>query len=389
MAQHLSAMRYIKNNKRRVAVLIVSLALCFMLTYITQFVLSVTEETFLVVGVEGPKRMQFIELAGSSYGIDVENTEYDEILRQYDERRSELIEKLKKHEGVKDVRNAEILWGLITALIGNWSFEIPLVDTAEDAKMIMEHFGAELKEGRMPESAGEIILDEATMKNNDYVLNGYFDEKDCGTAFKIVGVLECDRYFGCGISNPEFMLSTRIMVLSEGIDDMSAELFKEGIIVRDTYDSIVDCKTGREAIKRDVTDVISTSISLIYIGIMILLSISLFIVYTMYLRDRRDEWCLYSSIGYSRKTIYFSILRELLFTFITALIIGGVLILFSELIINLAMIQPKGLKCRYFYPKTIGEILCSYALLLGVLQIPVRLALYKIRTIDAMDDDLY
>ena len=389
MAQHLSAMRYIKNNKRRVAVLIVSLALCFVLTYITQFVLAVTEETFLVVGVEGPRRMQFIELAGSSYGIDVENTEYEEILRQYDMKRSELIENLKEHEGIKYVRNTEILWGRITALIGSWSYEMPLVDTAEDVKLIKEHFGAELKEGRMPENEGELILDEATMKNNDYVLDGYFDEKNCGTAFKIVGVLECDRYFGCGISNSEHTLSTRIMVLSEGIDDMSAELAKEGIIVRDTYDSISDSKKGREAIKRDVTDVISISTSIIYVGIIVLLSISLFIVYTTYLRDRRDEWCLYSSIGYSRKTIYFSILRELLFTFAAALLIGAVIIVLAEIIINLVMIEPQGLKCRYFYPDTIVEILCAYTLLLGVLQIPVRYALFKIRTIDAMDDDLY
>ena len=120
-----------------------------------------------------------------------------------------------------------------------------------------------------------------------------------------------------------------------------------------------------------------------------LLSISLFIVYTTYLRDRRDEWCLYSSIGYSRKTIYFSILRELLFTFAAALLIGAVIIVLAEIIINLVMIEPQGLKCRYFYPDTIVEILCAYTLLLGVLQIPVRYALFKIRTIDAMDDDLY
>jgi len=42
----------------------------------------------------------------------------------------------------------------------------------------------------------------------------------------------------------------------------------------------------------------------------------------------------------------------------------------------------------YFYPKMVAEIVCSYVLILGLLQIPIRAALYKIRTIDAMDDDL-
>lgn len=92
---------------------------------------------------------------------------------------------------------------------------------------------------------------------------------------------------------------------------------------------------------------------------------------------------------FSRNVIYFSILRELAFTFAAAIAIGGVIISLSVVALDYALLIPLGLKCRYFYPRTLGEIFCSYVLLFGVLQIPVRYALYKIRTIDAIEDDLY
>ena len=109
----------------------------------------------------------------------------------------------------------------------------------------------------------------------------------------------------------------------------------------------------------------------------------------MYLRDRHNEWCLYCSIGYSRKEIYSLVMRELLFVFGIALVIGIGLAAAAVVAIDFFMLTPQGLKCKYFYPDAIVEILCAYVLLVGALQIPIRYALHRIRTIDAMDDDLY
>ena len=388
MPQKLSAIKYIKNNKRRTSVLIVSLGLCFVLTYLTQFLLSSTEETFHSILLENTRKIQYVNLAGSSLGLDVNNLSMEELLPLYDQKMREIAERLKTHEGIKEAYYTEVLWVMITPAIGNMSCEIPLVKKTE-LPVVLEHFGAELKEGKLPENPGEIVMDEATMKNNGYELDGYLNENTYGKVFKIVGVLDCDSYFGCGIPAEEISLSSMIMILSEGIDDMSAELEKEGIVVRDTYDSVVDYVNESQFFEEEILNIIGNSTSLIYIGIMVLLSIALIIVYTMYMRDRHDEWCLYCSIGYSRKTIYVSILRELLFTFGAALLFGGVIIVASEAFLDAVMIQPWGLKCRYFHPQTIGEILCSYVLIFGILQIPVRYALYRIRTIDSIDDDLY
>lgn len=388
MPQKLSAMKYIKNNKRRCSVLIVSLGLCFVMTYLTQFLLSTTEESFRPLLIENTKKLQYINIAGSSYGLDVENTDEEELTLLWNQKNMELAEKLATHEGVKKTYYAQILWGMVAPAVGNMTYEIPLVDK-ENVPTILEHFGTSVSKGRLPEHPGEIVLDEATMKNQNYILNDYFNQTSLGENYKIVGILDCDSYFGCGIPSDQHTQPYMITVLSDGIDDMSAHLKQEGIQVREKYDSVIDYQWGKEFMQKEIIEVIGTSTTFIYGGIILLLSVSLCIVYTMYLRDRHNEWCLYCSIGYSRKTIYFSIMRELLFTFAAALLIGSIIIGFAQLVLFVVMIEPQGLKCKYLHWNTLGEILCTYILILGILQIPVRYALYKIRTIDAMDDELY
>lgn len=389
MKQKLSAMNYIKNNKRRSSVLIVSLALCFVLIYLTNFLLSSTEETFRVITVENTKKIQYVNLAGSSLGIDVENIEDEELENQYREKNLELVEKLKKYDEIENVYYSQILYIEVWAVIGSWYVEMPLVE-AEKVSEILEHFGTKVCEGRMPENAGEIVLDRASMKNGGYRLNDYFRSEDYDTAFKIVGILDSDTYFGCGIPSEEEEMFNMITILSDGsIDDVSKLLKKEGIEVRKGYDEIVDVKSGKKSLQKDVIDVISTSTNIIYICIIVLISLSLFIVYAMYLRDRHNEWCLYSSIGYSRKEIYSLVMRELGITFFISFAIGVVLTAISVVVIDFVMIEAQGMKCRYFYPSTVGEILSAYILLIGALQIPIRYALNRIKTVDAMDDDLY
>lgn len=389
MPQKLSAMKYIKNNVRRVVVLTVSLGLCFVLVYLTQFMLSTTEESFKRIVLGNTEKLQVISLAGkTTLGIDTDHMSDEEVAAVYVQRNRALAEQLKKTAGVKDAWYGEVIYCLITAAVGQMTYEIPLTE-GEKIPEILEHFGAKLTEGRLPKQPGEIVLDRLSMKNNGYTLDGYFNERDYEKYYKIVGVLECDTYFGCGIPAADWSVRSAIVVLSEGIDDMSAVLRGIGIDTKENYDTVVDRKWGERFLQEEVIDVIGNSTGLIYIGIVILLLISLTVVYTTYLRDRHNEWCLYCSIGYSRGDIYRAVMRELLFTFGTALAAGGIISIFAAVLVRNAMLIPQGLQCKIFHPKTVLEILCTYTFLLGILQIPVRYALCRIRTVDAIEDDLY
>ena len=44
--------------------------------------------------------------------------------------------------------------------------EMPCV-ARQEIPVLLKHFDAELLEGRLPEKEGEVVLDEASMKNNN------------------------------------------------------------------------------------------------------------------------------------------------------------------------------------------------------------------------------
>ncbi len=385
MRQKLSAMNYIRNNKCRAAVLIVSLALYLVIVYLTQFILSSGTESFKKILSEDTKKMQLVGLPDSTFNIDWEAYESEEAVREaYAEAIELLMERLREQPGVKTVQKTQQMGVTIYALIGQYSFSFPLGDEAF-MKVYMEHMGVTLKEGELPDAPGEIILAEGIMKNAGLTLGQKLSDED----FRIVGIVESDSYFGGGIIVPDKDYAERVCVLSDGsIEDMSALLRNMGYKFSDNEAMIFDYKVGN-AEYEDVFAEVETPAKLVFRGVMIIMAIMLFLVYTTMLRDRHGEWCLYCSIGYSRKAIYFSILREMLFYFTVAVVAGTALTVIGMVTVDVLLIAPMGLACNYLDVSVMGEIVCGYAIVFALLQLPIRFALHKIRTVDAMEEDLY
>lgn len=384
MRQKLSAMNYIRNNKRRAAVLVVSLALYLVIVYLTQFILSATTVSFRKILAEDTKKMQLVRLSERTLGIDREAMGDEKAGEAYAEATKTLMDRLREQEGVKKVQDAQSMGVTIYAMIGQYNFSFPLVDETF-LKTYMEHMGATLKEGELPDAPGEIVLADGIMKNAGLTLG----QKLADEAFQIVGIAESDSYFGGGIEVPERDYSRMICVLSDGtIEDMSVLLRKIGYEFSDNEVWIFDYQYGSEEYD-DIYGEVETPTNLIFKGVMIVMAVMLFLVYTTMLRDRHGEWCLYCSIGYGRKAIYFSILREMLFYFTVAVVSGVVLTIISMVTVDALLIAPMGLSCEYLNFSVMGEIVCGYAVVFALLQIPIRYALYKIRTVDAMEEDLY
>lgn len=384
MAQTLSAWRYIKNNKRRVSVLVVSLSLCFVLFYLTNFLLTATTETFEVLLLANSLKVQYITLPPEAFGLDAGGPG-EELEKQWEKSWEELAEQMRRQKGVSYVYVTKVWYTELSALVGQFSVEVPMLER-DQIPVFMEHCGATLKEGRLPERENEILLDERLMKNGGYQIGDHLKWYD---NTEIVGVAGSDQYFGCGIGEEEFQGDTMLCVLSDGsIRDMAALLYDMGYEFNENHASIVDYKKGLQELQHDVKDGVEPSSDLIFGGIIGILSLSLLVVYITYLRDRRNEWCLYCSIGFSRQTIYFSVMRELLFTFGIAVLAAGGLLAVLVPLLDHTIIRSLGLYCEYLDVEVIGAILCAYVWILGMLQIPIRYALYKIQTIDAMDDDL-
>lgn len=384
--QKLSPMRYIRNNKRRVSVLIVSLCLCLTIIYVANFLIMSTDATARKLFLGPLERMCAIGLSYENLGITDEDLNEENLPKLKEKMNQKHMEKAKKLDGAENVVKAIPFAATnvnIKPPIAMLGYNIPLIEP-EYADALLEHMDAKLIEGRLPEKPKEIALDRATMLNNGFMLGQTY-----GTAeYVITGILDCDLYFGYGIRSEQRYVGLYILT-DKRVDDAEKYFEVLGLKFEKDYDYVEDYSFWMDEYDKYIKSQLVDATKYIYTGIFVILFISLFVVYTTYLRDRHNEWCLYCSIGYSRKSIYFSIMGELLFTFITAIVIGLVITGAMVFSLDMIMMKPKGISCQYFYPDKIAEILCAFVLFFGMLQIPIRYALYKIRTIDAMEDDMY
>lgn len=388
MSQKLYARTYLKNNKKRVATLIISLTLCVALNYLTSFLLGVSTETVKPICYDITRRMQYISYMdmGMLVPDDAEYESYDEAIAMYNQELEKQGQKIENEcDKVEKVFTAQSIDASLNALFATWYFEGALMESNE-VQEYLDLYDAELIEGRLPQNDGEVVLDSVTMKNNSYKIG---DPVDYYTLYTIVGVVESDLNLICGTPHPDDTSSKRMFIFSEGIEDLKAEMAEIGIKLDDSYVYWTDYVTQTEDFQVNMVDAIEGSTEIVYAGIVILMCIALSVIYITFLRDRHSEWCLYASIGYSRKSIYLSIMRELLFTFILSLVIGAGITALAIWLIDILYLVPHGLGCNYFNGEAIRDVLLDFLVFFAILQIPVRYALYRIKTIDALGDDLY
>ncbi len=388
MSQKIPAFYYIKNNKRRVSVLVVSLAMFFIITYMSMFLLSTTSETFRSVLTESTKYIQYILLTDKDLDIDAgilqdgitEEDYMDAVNKKYNSIKGDF----KKCKGIEDVFIVQTEYAYVTSIVGNYYIEIPMTNKKQ-MDILLKHMGAELADGRLPEKKDEVVLDRKIIKNHGYKKG---DTLNRNSDVKIVGIIECDYYFGCGIANNnKTFTNPELCVVTDGtVHNLEKTIEKQGVILENS--EFIDLANGEKKLQDEIIDTISGSTNFIFAGIMVIVAILVVIVNISYMRDRRSEWCLYSSIGYSRKAVYYSILREMLFVFVTALLTAAVVSIILMKLLDIFLITELGLTCLYFISETLIEILCAYIALFGILQIPVRFEIYKIKTIDAIDDDM-
>lgn len=388
MSQKLYARTYLKNNKKRVATLIISLTLCVALNYLTSFLLGVSTETVKPLCYDVTRVMQYLSYTDMNKLIG-DGTEYEtieEAMGMYNSEIEKLGNKIENEcDKVEKVFAAQSIDAELRALFATWYFEGALMES-ENIDQYLNFYDAELIEGRLPQGEGEVVIDSVTMKNNGYSIG---DPVEYYTLYTIVGVVESDLNLICGTPHPDDNSEKRLFIFSEGIENLKDELAKIGITIDSEYVYWTDYENQTEDFQTNMVSAIEGSTQIVYVGIVILMCIALSVIYITFLRDRHSEWCLYASIGYSRKAVYFSIIRELLFTFVISIVIGAAVTALSVVLIDVLYLTPHGLSCQYFNAKAIKDVLIDFLVFFAILQLPVRYALYRIKTIDALGDELY
>ena len=386
MKGNLSALKFVRNNKKQVWVMIVALSLTFMTMYIINFLFLSTQESFKGLFLEQPKKVAFVDLAPDTMGVDRNACDSDEeYYEKIEEARNKIIENLKEHEGISDVIYTQCLYAGYTPVVGSVGYDFPLL-SKEKIPEYLEHMEAKLISGRMPEGDGEILVDEKVLKNKKMEIGGYFNESAYGKTFRVVGIIESD-YLLC-VGTPQGYTNSgwyMVVLCDEENSDMQKVLSDIGIITTE-YDTIYDSVDWAEMYDDMVKNQIDAALLGILIVVIIFLAISILVAYVSFMRNRVNEYCLYASIGFSRRDIYGMIMREILIIFGFSILLGVVMTVIIMLVTGKFVLDNMGLIYNYFYPEHLLRILAAFIVIVGFLQIPVSVTINNIKTIDMIEE---
>ncbi|MBP5490143.1 MAG: hypothetical protein J6Y10_06055 [Lachnospiraceae bacterium] len=388
MKNRLSATKYIKNNKRTCFVLILALALTFMAMYVIAYIMSATVESVKPITLELPKH---IALANVTYGsLGVNRADYPD-QESYEnagsQARDEFCKRLESDPDVEKVYFIQTLMAGYVGVVGGVGFNFPLVPP-EQVPEVLAHVGAKLTEGRLPADDGEVLIDERILRNGGMKVGDWFQKDSYGEVFKIVGAIRSDEMACVGTPRGYYNSGWFITVLcNENSCDFTKLAAKYGVTPSEADGDVIDdIVTNRDLYEHDVADSVEATVAVIMLVTMIFLSISMIVAYVSFMRNRVNEYCLYVSIGYSRSEIYGMIMREMMLMFTAGILLGAAFSVGCIKVLEGIVIEPKGLVAKVFMKDQLLRILGAFVMIIGVLQIPVIVSVYKIKTIDLIED---
>ena len=386
MKKGISAVKYIRNNKRTCFVLIIAFALTIMVMYVINFLLSATKESFKTIMLEMPKKVMYANLSDAAYGINEEDfATHEEYVDKYQETVKETENKMRALDGVKFVKRAQKIDTKYAGIIGMVVYETPLLEK-EEIKGYIDHFNAKLIDGKMPEEPGDILVDKNVFANRHYEIGGYYMKEFYGETFKVCGVIESDYMICVGMPNG-FTNSGwyTVICIDEPITQFKDIAEKLDLNISETED-IIDANDYREFYDDDVVKSIDSSMDIIILVVMIFLAVSVIVAYVSFMRNRVSEYCLYSSIGYSKKSIYAMMMREMIIIFAAGIIIGAMIAGVIVIFLNKTAVEPMGLIGKLVDLNQISKIMTAIICIIGLLQIPAVMTINSIKTIDMIED---
>ncbi len=367
----LSALPYIRHNKRRIGVLIISLAMFFLMVYSLGFLLGCVVEPFENNMYGTLKKYTLVV-------TPVDAGEY-ETAEEWNENITPLLE--EQRDKAREDLNTEDVFAIrcgyirLKTIIAESSSTIFYFDEDEEMQRYCENMGAHLVSGRMPQNPGEIVVDTMLYKNSgEDILRGL------GEGHKIVGQVECPYYvaFGSplGVEN-----NAMLIVLHEDENaDVINRLTDKGWDI--SYYS--DYASSLEEFQGIIDSLNSIKVMVTAVA-GVILGICVNVVLSIHIRDRHEEMCLFNSIGFSSYEIYLLMLKELLISFGIGLIAGVIMSSIAVTALNRFLMAPMGLYVPAIRPTDAKMALLMLAGIFGFCQIPMFLQIRTINTVDQIE----
>lgn len=392
MMQKLNALNYLKNNKKRAMILIVSFAIFITLLYGLRFFINPAKYTHenVVLGkskyVQGVfiNRGDILNLDHSLWEKNSTATNEDKI---YELNRAvkEFGDRLALNPGIDYVIACSTYNIPISTLISNQSYQVPLLDK-EQVNTLCEYLNITISEGEIPQEPGEFLIDKRMAANRKLKIGDSINNDNT----KITGILNSSFYFAVGIHfDDNFVKRSLIFLNNNYLTDV--QKFFEDLGYSADYSNykdikiLWDMKGGKEEVLKNFGE-LDPVLRVIMLITTFIIAGTLFIVYQLHIQDRYEEWCLYRSLGFSQSEIYGLAAKEFLFCMGSALILASLLCSLLVIVGGIFM-DHKGIVYQYWMPEVFGQILAALVFMAGILHIPVLSAMRQIKTIDAIHDD--
>lgn len=372
----LSPWPYIRNNRVRTTVLIISLATFMVMIYTMNYIIAGTDEPFIQNDVAPLERLMI-----TSTELDFNSEDYEddnEYLKDAWLAIADVCEDIKTDERIADAKPFAWQYVRFRSVIGGSSSYCYLFQSAQDCDDYLRHMGGKLISGRMPEKPGELLMEKKLIDNNK---NAGDLLQYMGSQYEVVGIVESDYYLTCGIAQPGENNISELLFLKEGTDlDVEAFFEEHGYTLTYYRDKAKAEKSQKDSMGNlDLVQTIFTGVS----GALLLICVS--VVLALHIMDRHNEWCLLHSIGFSTKEIYLMALQELLICVLIALVIGSVLSFLGVFGMSKLLYEPIGISLNMWRPAAIPRIVAVFLALMGIAQIPIFSGMRKIQTIDTIE----
>ena len=218
----LSPWPYIRNNRVRTTVLIISLSVFMLMIYCVNYVIGGIGEPFYQSDVAPYDRMQLVASKLDMNGADYETDE--EYLMEAWNRARSACASIPRQDGVVDAKAFAWQDVPLNSVIGSTSVDCFLFEDAKDCEEYLSHMDAKLVSGRMPEKAGEIVLEKRLINNhkNDNDLMKYM-----GDNYEVVGTVKSDYYLAFGIAQPGENDINELLLIEPGSQVNPKEAFEQ------------------------------------------------------------------------------------------------------------------------------------------------------------------
>ena len=369
--QKLSCFPYLKHNKRRVLAVVISLSVFITMLYVMGYFLGACMEPIAVMMIDPYKKYQIVQ-------PEVESSEYETLeegIADYTNMMNDKAQEIENAINVDEVIPIRSRFAMCYSVLGMTSIPVFYFNNSEQMDSFSSYMGAELVEGKWPANPGEVVV-----SMNLYANRGEDVLDRVGGDYEIVGFVESDNYliYGLPLENEN---NFSIMILNDEYQrDIKEELENKGII--SIVSDFESATSSYNSLMGDSMTTIKTTLTGVAGG---LLSLCMLVVLSMHIRDRHDEWCLRSSIGFSTSDVFVMAIKEMLICFLSAVAIGAIISTITVVILNAVMVEPLGLTVNSIRFQDMGIISVAILGIYGLCQIPLILAMRRIQTVDEIE----